>query len=330
MTPKDFWHKSTVVVIGGGSWGTVLANLASQNCERVRLYVREESQARSINSTRANPKHPEMRLSSKVLALTDLDRVFEGKVDAVIWALPAAICREQAREYSSRFTGQEVLIHVTKGVEAGSLKRISEVLREEIPCPRLGVLSGPNIAQEISEGQPAATVIASAFDEVLIAGEAIFSSPVFHVYRSRDMVGVEWAGALKNILAIAAGALDACGMGSNARAFLITQGLDELIRFTTALGGKTETMVSLAGIGDILATCTSPLSRNFRVGHQLAEGHTLQEILDDLGHVAEGVWTTQSIHEFARENKILMPIVAGVYDILQRKNTREDILRSLL
>ncbi len=334
MTSKDFWRNSKIAVIGGGSWGTVLAHLASKNCQDVRIWVRDEAQARAINATRSNPNYvKELIFNDRVKAFDSYERTFavgEGGVQAVIWALPSQVCREQAQIAAPFFRGDEILLHATKGIEDGSLKRISEVLEEELPCPRIGVLSGPNLAGEIARGEPAATVVASRFSEVTDAGQAIFASDQFRVYMATDMVGVEWAGTLKNILAIAAGALDALGFGWNSRAMLITRGLAEMVRFGTALGAEQSTFLGLAGMGDLLATCSSPLSRNYRVGARLAKGEKIEDILSSLGATAEGVRTARTVHQFAVKYGIEMPITEGVYHVVSGEVSVQDALKQLM
>ncbi|MCM2279328.1 MAG: NAD(P)-dependent glycerol-3-phosphate dehydrogenase [Oligoflexia bacterium] len=331
MTQKDFWLNSKVAVIGGGSFGTVLADLVARNCREVRLYVRSEEQARQINATRSNADYlPMLELKPNIAAMSDLERVFDGGVSAVIWALPSSVCRAQARRMAPLFKGDEVLLHATKGIEQGTLKRISEILREELPCPRIGVISGPNLAEEIARGDPAATVVASVFDEVVGAGEALLANDRFRIYRVNDVIGVEWAGTLKNILAIASGALDALQYGWNARAMLITRGLAEIVRFGAAMGAEKETFLSLAGVGDLLATCSSPLSRNYRVGFRLAKGETLEKVLADLGTTAEGVGTVKSVWDFASRRGIAMPITEAVDLLIENKATMAEIVQRLM
>lgn len=332
MNQKDFWKKSTVAVIGGGAWGTVLAQMASQNANEVRVWVREEERARAINASRTNPDYlPDMEISSNVKAYSDVSRVFEdGKVQAVIWALPSSVCREQANALSTVFSGEEIVLHATKGIEPESLKRVSEVLREELPIRRIGVISGPNLAKEVADGQPAATVVASEFEGVVRAGQELLNTDRFRVYSSRDMIGVEWAGVLKNVLAIAAGTLDALNFGWNTRALMITRGLAEMVRFSVAMGAEPSTFLGLAGIGDLLATCSSPLSRNYRVGMGLAKGEKLEDILENLGSTAEGVKTTKTVWDFARSQKIEMPITEGVYRLLYENVNVKDVLHDLM
>jgi glycerol-3-phosphate dehydrogenase (NAD(P)+) len=344
MTQRDFWRDSKVAVIGGGSWGTVLSQLAARNCREVRLWVRDEEIARSVNATRVNREYlPELTLHERVHAMTGTERVFgvgeaadTGGVSVVVWALPSSVCREQARKLAPFFRGDELVIHVTKGVieaDDGSLRRVSEILLEELPCPRVGVISGPNLAEEIARGEPAATVVASNFDEVIQAGQALFSSDQFRIYGARDVIGVEWAGTLKNVLAIAAGALDGMKLGWNARSMMITRGLAEMVRFGVALGAKESTFLGLAGIGDLLATCSSPLSRNYRVGQRLAAGEKIADVLAGMGETAEGVRTTRAVWHFAKAHGISMPITQAVYELLHAESQGggvKEMIKSLM
>jgi len=331
MTHKDFWHNSKVGVIGGGNWGSVLANLVSLNCREVRVWIRNEESVRSINATRLSSDYAEgLQFRDNVQAFSSVERVFEGGLNFVIWALPSKITREKARSLAPFFRGDELIVHGTKGIEHGSLKRISQVLKEELPCRRIGVISGPNLANEIIRGDPAATVVASNFSEVCDVGQLLFASDHFRIYRDTDVIGVEWAGALKNILAIASGALDAMNLGWNARAMLMTRGLAEMVRFGTAMGGKESTFLGLAGVGDLLATCSSNLSRNYRVGNRLALGETLEAILGDLESTAEGVLTAKTVWEFASQYHIRMPITEGVYRLLKGGVSAPELMKELM
>ncbi|MFZ9595344.1 MAG: NAD(P)H-dependent glycerol-3-phosphate dehydrogenase [Bdellovibrionia bacterium] len=331
MTLKDFWSNSTVGVVGGGSWGSVLASLASRNCREVRLWLRREETARSINSTRTSPGLPsEVQFKENVHAFSSMDRVFEGGVHLLIWALPSSVTRDQARCIAPLLQGDELVIHGTKGIEQGSLKRVSEILEEELPCRRIGVMSGPNLAGEIIRGDPAASVVASSFQEVIEAGRLLFENEKFGISPESDVIGVEWAGALKNIFAIASGALDGLNLGWNTRATILTHGLSEMVRFGQAMGAKERTFLGLAGVGDLLATCNSSLSRNYRVGKRLAQGETLEEILDSMESTAEGVQTTQTVWEFAVQQKIPMPITHGVYDLLRGGLPPMQVLQQMM
>ncbi len=331
MTPKDFWYNSTVAVVGGGSWGTVLAHLLSKNCRSVRIWLRDEDQVRQFNSTRTQSRYmPRVQLDQKVVATSSMADALKGGVQAIFWVLPSSACRQRARDLAPLMRGDEVVLHATKGIEGGSMKRISEILVEELPTRRVGVVSGPNLAHEIAVGEPAATVIASDFVEVCRAGEFLLRGPQFLVSTHSDLVGIEWAGTLKNILAIAAGALDGLGLGWNSRAMLITLGLSEMVRFGTAMGAQVQTFLGLAGIGDLLATCGSPKSRNYRVGFRLARGEKLERIIEDLGSTAEGVVTTQHVWRFACERGISMPITEGVYQLIYSSVPAQEVLMQLM
>ncbi len=328
---KDFWRKSRVAVVGGGSWGTVLAHLASKNCGEVRLWIREEERARQLNSTRSNPKYVKgLELGGNLKAYSEPERLFDGGVQGVIWCLPSKAGRDQAKDLAKFFRGDEIVIHATKGVEEGSLKTTSQILREELPARRIGVVSGPNLADEIARGEPAASVVASPFREVVEAGQLILSSDLFRVYSATDVAGVEWAGTLKNVLAIAAGSLDALKLGWNTRAMLISRGLAEMVRFGVAMGGQTQTFLGLAGVGDLLATASSVLSRNYRVGYGLGEGKALEAILAEIGSTAEGVKTAQNVSAYARARGISMPITEGVDVLTRGQASVKDVLHALM
>ncbi|MBC7396878.1 MAG: NAD(P)-dependent glycerol-3-phosphate dehydrogenase, partial [Bdellovibrionales bacterium] len=306
---KDFWSNSKIAVLGGGSFGTVLANLAATNCAQVTMYVRAEEQARLMNSTRMNPNYAkDLVLDPKIRAVSTYEKVFEQDQDMIIFALPASATRAQAKLIAPFLKGNEIVLHATKGIEEQSLKRISVVLAEELPILRIGAISGPNLAGEIVKNEPAATVIASPFNDVTQAGESVFSTPRFRVYTSSDLVGVEWGGTLKNIFAIASGILESKGLGWNTKSLLLSRGLAEMVRFGVAMGAKAETFLGLSGMGDLIATCSSSQSRNFRVGYHLAKGESLEEVLKELGQVAEGVRTTRIVYEFAKSRNVEMPI----------------------
>jgi len=328
---SDFWHKSSVAVIGAGNFGIVLTQQIAHNAESVRVLVRDPDQANSINNQHRNTKYyPDLELKHNITADSDIDAFFKHQYQAILFVLPARVMRDKAREISRFIKGDEIIFHATKGVEEGTLKRMSSVLAEEISAPRIGVLSGPNLAEEIARGDPSATVIASRFDEVVEAGVALFTTDQFRAYRGNDMIGVEWAGTLKNILAIAAGCLDALGLGWNARAFLISRGIAEMVRFGTAMGAKSDTFLGLAGIGDLLATCGSDKSRNYRAGFKLGEGKSLDQVMSEIGSTVEGVRTTNLVWEFANSRQIQMPITHAVYQLIYGSHDVQVIVRELL
>jgi len=328
---KAFWSDVNIAVLGGGSFGTVLANLASKNCGSVTMYMRNEDQARSMNSTRSNPNYSkDVVLSDKIKAVSTFEKVFELNPRMVIFALPSHATRAVSKSIAHFFKGDEIILHATKGIEEQSLKRISVVLGEELPVMRIGAISGPNLAGELAKNEPAATVVASPFDDVIQAGEAVLTTDRFRVYTAHDLIGVEWGGTLKNIFAIASGILDSAGFGWNTRSLLLSRGLAEMVRFGVAMGAKPETFLGLAGMGDLIATCSSSQSRNFRVGYALAKGRSLDDVLAELGQVAEGVRTTRIVYEFALERGVEMPITESVYRIIQGEWSVEKGVQHLM
>ncbi|MBU6429431.1 MAG: NAD(P)-dependent glycerol-3-phosphate dehydrogenase, partial [Cyanobacteria bacterium REEB65] len=223
-----------------------------------------------------------------------------------------------------------LLIHGVKGLEPVSFKRMTQVLAEETCCRKIGALSGPNLAKEVAHKQPSATVVASASDEVVHMGRKLLWCPSFRVYGSRDVIGVELAGAIKNVMAIATGLAQGLGFGMNTLALLLTRGLAEIARLGVAEGARLETFQGLAGIGDLMATCFSPLSRNYQVGSRLARGESLEEILASLQQVAEGVATTRTVHEMAQARGVYMPITDGAYQVLFEGVAPKTVLAGLM
>jgi glycerol-3-phosphate dehydrogenase (NAD(P)+) len=328
---KAFWSNSKIAVLGGGSFGTVLANLAAQNCAQVTMYVRAEDQARTMNATRMNPNYvKDLVLDSKIRAVSTFEKVFEQDQDLIIFALPSHATRSQAKIIAPFLKGSEIILHATKGIEEQSLKRISQVLSEELPVLRIGAISGPNLAGEIAKNEPAATVVASPFDDVVQAGEQVLSTSRFRVYTTHDIVGVEWGGTLKNIFAIASGILESRGLGWNTKSLMLSRGLAEMVRFGAAMGADPETFLGLAGMGDLIATCSSSQSRNFRVGYHLAKGEKLEDVLRELGQVAEGVRTAKIVYEFSKNRGVDMPITETVYRIIQGEWSAEEGLKHLM
>lgn len=319
-----------VSVIGGGSWGTLVAHLIAENGHPVKLYMRDAEQASALNATRRNPRYfPDLELSTRLLATASLEAAAQD-ARTLFLMVPSHSLRAVARELGDHLDGRHVLIHGVKGIEPATFKRMSQVLREETCCRKIGVLSGPNLAREVAAGHPSASVIASAFQEVIDVGSQLLKSKGFRVYGNDDVVGTELGGSLKNIMAIAAGLAHGLGFGDNTKALLLTRGLAEMTRLGSHLGAQPATFAGLSGIGDLMATCFSPLSRNFQVGYRLARGEELEAITSDINQVAEGVRTTQTVAEHARLERIYMPITTGVYRVLFEGATPVEALRGLL
>jgi len=308
--------RPAVTVLGGGSWGTAVAALIAYAGHDVTLWMRDRSLAAKMRRSRRNERYlPDLALPRSVRITHDLVDAVRG-VPVVFFVIPARAFREVAAAAGDHLDPAQVAIHGTKGFEPETRDRMSAILEQETCLKQLGVLSGPNIAPEIASGLPAGAVIASRFPRVIAETRRLMVSDRFRVYDSRDVVGVELAGALKNVIAIVSGAAAGMDLGENVRAMLITRGLAEIARLGTALGADPLTFSGLAGMGDLVVTCASPLSRNHRVGRGMAEGKSLDEVVASLGMVAEGVGTTRIARAFAREHDIDAPMTEAVHRVL--------------
>lgn len=306
-------------VLGAGAWGTALAKVLADKGEDVTLFARRADLAEELERTGLNERYlPGVRLPSALRATADLERALHG-ASLVIVAVPSDSMRSVAKDFIPHLGPSAMVVSATKGIENGSLMLMREVLIDvggPALTPRLSVLSGPSFARELAHGLPTAVVVAGSSAEVTKAAQHRCACEHLRVYTSEDAVGVELGGALKNIVAIAAGASDGLGYGHNSRAALITRGLAEIVRLAEAKGGNALTLAGLAGLGDLVLTCTGELSRNRTVGFELGRGRALAEVLAGLGHVAEGVKTTKSAHDLARGLGVDMPITTEVYRVL--------------
>ncbi len=305
-----------VTVLGGGSFGTVLANIMAEKGIQVRLWMRDAKQVENVCQRRENSKYlPGYPLASALEAHASLETALEG-AELVFVAIPSGGFRAVVHEASAYMKPGQMVVSTTKGIEAGTFSLMSEILSDELPDARIGVLSGPNLAKEVAARQLTATVIASASEELRERVQSTLHTAYFRVYASTDMYGVELGGALKNIYAIAAGLSNALGMGENTRSMLMTRSLAEMSRFAVSMGANPLTFLGLAGVGDLIVTCMSPLSRNYRVGYALGEGKTLEQAVEALGEVAEGVNTLHRVKDKADQLGIYMPLVAGLYEVV--------------
>lgn len=322
--------KPTAAVLGGGSWGTALAHLLGTHGYDTLLWMRDKAAANRINKTHINSRYLKgYHIHENVRATNDLAAAASHS-HLIIVAIPSKALREVAYEIGNHVTADQILVSATKGLEADSLKRMSEILLEETCARKVGALSGPNLAAEVMAGNPSATVVASQFEEVIETAERMLAGPGFRLYGNFDIVGVEIGGALKNTIAIAAGISAGMGLGANTLSMLMTRGLAEISRFGVALGADRSTFLGLAGVGDLIATCSSPLSRNQTVGRRLAKGEKLDEIIDDMTMVAEGVNTTRAVKTHARRLGVDMPIAEGMYELLFNDAQIQDILGGLM
>jgi len=326
---------SRIAILGGGSWGTGLAVVLS-GCRRrhqIRLWVRDAGLAQSIEQQRENPKYlPGIAIPPGVTASAILSEVLHD-AQIVICAVPSGHTRGVLAEALHDFPRDVSIVSATKGLEPATHFRMTQVISQAMNArfvPNLAVLSGPSFAAEAAAGQPTAVVISSQDAALASFLQEEFSGPTFRLYTNDDVMGVELAGAMKNVMAIAAGACQGLGLGSNSLAALITRGLAEMTRLAVALGGKSETLSGLAGMGDLILTCYGSLSRNRRVGVELGQGRALPEILAGMTMVAEGVGTTAALLALARENHIELPITQQVHSILHLGNPPRDAIRAIM
>lgn len=320
--------KQTIAVIGGGSFGTALVNLLAENGHNVIMWMRDSQQAEIIRKERENPRYLKgVRINEGVQPTTDLQAIMASEL--IFVALPSSALRSVLQPIAKELNNK-ILISMTKGIEANSFLLMSQILEEIAPNAKIGVLSGPNLAREIAEHALTATVIASEDDAVCSKVQAVLHSKTFRVYASKDRYGVELGGALKNVYAIVSGMSVAMGMGENTRATLITRSLAEMTRFAVKLGANPMTFLGLAGVGDLLVTCNSPKSRNYQVGYAIGQGLSLDEAVNRLGEVAEGVNTVKVLKAKSDELGIYMPLVTALYAILFGGKTVEQVIQKLM
>ncbi|NOK05683.1 MULTISPECIES: NAD(P)H-dependent glycerol-3-phosphate dehydrogenase [Myxococcus] len=303
-------------VIGSGSFGTALANVLAVNCEEVRLWGRESSVVEAINTQHENPTYLKgIPISERVRATNDLQEALAGS-ELVVLATPSHATREVVAKAQAYLPRHVPIVTVSKGIENGTLLTMTELLEDCLPeefHPYLAVLSGPSFAKELARRMPTVVTIASHWDKVALRCQKALQTETFRSYTSTDVVGVQYGGALKNVIAIAAGMADGLGMGHNARAAIITRGLAEITRLAVRKGANPLTLSGLSGMGDLVLTCTGELSRNRHVGMELGKGRKLPDILADMKEVAEGVKTARSAHELEVKTGVELPICHQVY-----------------
>lgn len=318
-------------VIGGGTWGSAFAvHLGRLNIE-TQLWIREQDIYEEARKSQENKVFlPGVIFPSLVSFFNEFEQALRS-TGIVFIAVPSGFCRQIYEKIAPFLTSGQIIVSLTKGIEKGSLKRMSEIMEEVFPFPpRITVLSGPSFAKEIIEEHPTAVVIASPDLELARKVQHFVSNPYFRAYASQDMVGVELCGALKNIIAIAAGISNALKFGHNSIAALITRGLAEMTRLGLKLGAESQTFAGLAGIGDLVLTCTGELSRNRSVGVELGKGKSLEEITSKMKMIAEGITTTLSAHQLAAREKVEMPICEKVYQVLYENKNPKKALQELL
>jgi len=320
----------SICVAGGGSWGTALAHLLAANGHEASLWLRDAAVAEAINQRHENPRYlPGFALHPALRATID-GAVLNREI--VVLAVPCQQLRGWLTEHARFFRANAVLVNAAKGIETANLATCAEVTEQTIGNlrPRYAALSGPSFAADVLRGLPTAVVLAARDEALGHALRRIFSGPAFRCYSSTDVMGVEMGGAVKNVMAIAAGVCDGLGLGHNSRAALITRGLAEMSRLGTARGAHPHTFMGLSGLGDLTLTCTGDLSRNRQVGLRLGQGENLDHITHSLGMVAEGVKTTAAIHELAQRLGVEAPLTNAVYSILYEGCSPREVLHNLM
>lgn len=316
-------------ILGGGSWGTTVASLVARNVPAI-LWARSQETVDDINNNHSNERYlPGCRLTQALRATSSIEEAVRG-ADVVIMGVPSQVMRETAREVGKHIRAWVPVISLSKGLELGSRLRMSQVIEQELPGHPAGALSGPNLAREVMSGYAAASVIAME-DEVIVQElQSIFKTGLFRVYTNTDVAGCELGGALKNVMAIATGMGDGIGAGENTRSAVISRALNEITRLGVKMGGKPETFAGLAGVGDLIATCTSPQSRNRTVGFELGKGRKIADILSGMRQVAEGVKSAKTVLQLGEEYGVEMPIATEVNGVINEGRTAQDAFRGLL
>lgn len=322
---------SHIAVFGAGSWGTAFATILANGGNEVRVWGRRQEVVDQINSGVNEDYLPGEPLPQGISASTDPAEVV-GDAGVVILSVPSQSLRDNLQRWAPLLAGDRVVVSLMKGVELGTTKRMSEVIAEvgQVPTDRIAVVSGPNLAREIVQRQPAATVVACPDHDAADRVAEACSTDYFRPYTSTDVVGAEVGGAVKNVIALAVGMAEGLGMGDNTKASIITRGLAETTRLAVALGADPRTLAGLAGVGDLIATCMSPLSRNHSFGVALGQGRTLEEIQAEKRQTAEGVKSCASILELARHHGVEVPITEQVNNAVHHGHSAEDMVRALL
>lgn len=341
MDSKNSTKPKYIGVIGVGSFGTVIANiLAAKNS--VMVYARKQEVVDEINATHTAQGKA---MNENIIASNDPEQLCK-RCDVLFFMVPSSGFQNVVRIFSPFLFPYHLIIHGTKGlclnlkegetletvkkIKRSQILTMSEVILQETVAVRVGCLAGPNLSKELSQGQPAATVIASKYNEVILEGQSLLRSEKFQVYGNSDIIGVEISGVLKNIIAIASGALAGLGLGENAKGLLISRGMVEMIHLGNALGGSIKSVMGLAGIGDLVTTCNSVHSRNYTVGYRLAKGDTLETILEDMDEVAEGINTVRIIKAFLETADLRAPITENLYRVLFEDLEIEEALQFLM
>jgi len=325
-----------IAVLGAGSWGSILANLLDRNGNQVRLWSYSPEQVTELNTLHTNKRYvPDFHYSESLTAYSDLATAVEG-ADVILFVVPTKAIRSVAQQVTAvlqRTQAHPVIVHASKGLELETHKRLSQVLAEEIPAENrqaIVVLSGPSHAEEVAREDITLITAASENEPAAKLVQQLFMNDYFRIYTNTDVIGVELGAALKNIIALGAGALHGLGYGDDAKAALMTRGLAEISRLGVALGANPLTFIGLSGVGDLIVTATSVHSRNWRAGHELGSGQDLKSVIETMGMVIEGIPSTKAAYELAQQQNIEMPITEAIYDVLYNSADIKQVIPQLM
>lgn len=321
---------ATISVLGAGSWGTALSLLLYQNGHQVALWSALEDEVKMLREKREHAsKLPGVKLPKDMDITADLEKCLKS-VDVAVLAVPSPFTRSTAHQIKPYVKDGQIIVNVAKGVEENSLMTLSEIIEQEIPQAEVAVLSGPSHAEEVGRGLPTTCVVSAHKRKTAEYLQGIFMSPVFRVYTTPDILGVELGAALKNVIALAAGTADGLGYGDNTKAALITRGIAEISRLGVKMGARQETFYGLSGIGDLIVTCASVHSRNRKAGYLMGKGYTMQEAMDEVKMVVEGVYSAKAAKELAEKYQVEMPLVEEVNRVLFEDKKPADAVRDLM
>lgn len=323
---------TNVAVLGAGSWGTALSIVLADNEHNVRLWSHRKEQADEINKSHQNKQYLNIVLPENINAFSDLKEAVK-QVDVIVVVVPTKAIRMVSRQLNEVLDEKPVIVHAAKGIEPVTLKRVSQMISDEMrqyDYEEMVVLSGPSHAEEVAERQPTTVTVASENDTNVKTAQDLFNNNYFRVYTSSDVVGIELGGALKNIIALGAGISDGLGYGDNAKAALMTRGLAEIARLGTSLGANPLSFLGLSGVGDLIVTCTSVHSRNWKAGNLIGRGYKLDDVLKQMGMVVEGARTVKAAYQFAKKQNVEMPITFGIYQLLYKEKEPNEIVEQLM
>lgn len=321
-----------IAVLGAGSWGTALSIVLADNGHQVHLWTHRQEQADAINKTHKNEKYLEIMIPTHIKAFHNLQEAVRD-VETIVIVVPTKAMREVCIQLKEILPHPVTIIHASKGIEPITLKRVSEMISEELKHYKyedIVVLSGPSHAEEVAKRQPTTVTVSAINNDKAVLAQDLFINESFRVYTSSDVIGIELGGALKNIIALGAGISDGLGYGDNAKAALITRGLAEITRLGTSLGANPLTFLGLPGVGDLVVTCTSVHSRNWRAGNLLGSGKKLADVLDQMEMAVEGVRTTKAAYQLAKKQRVEMPITTGLHEVLFNEKSPKDVVENLM